>query len=205
MIGIIDYGVGNLMSVRNMLLKAGAEGKIVKTFSEIQNCKKLILPGVGHFDHAMKIIRKSGLINHLNWFINDVNRPILGICLGAQIMGLRSEEGSENGLGWINMECIKLPKKIDLKIPHMCWNSIKIKKSSKLINNMSSDSRFYFAHSYYMNCCHEDDVVASTNYGTEFVSIFNHKNIYGCQFHPEKSLKHGMQIIKNFALITENA
>lgn len=199
MIVIVDYGVGNLSSVSNMLRKAGGEVLISRTPSEILAADKLLLPGVGHFDHGMRMLNDSGLRDALDQFALELCRPVLGICLGAQILGKRSEEGKIPGLGWIDMECHKLPALPGIRVPHMGWNQITRRKASPLIDHMKEDARFYFVHSYRMKCAHDEDVLASTEHGIEFTCAVQRGNIMGTQFHPEKSLRHGLALMRSFA------
>ena len=204
MITIINYNAGNIKSIQNMLKRIGAKSCISSSVDEIEQAEKLILPGVGHFDYGMKNLHESGLIEVLNKKVLIDKVPLLGICLGAQLFGNRSEEGVLSGLGWIDMEVVKfdenkLPK--NLKIPHMSWNEIKIKKQSKLLEGLNDESRFYFVHSYHMKCNNENDILANTNYGYEFTSAVEKENIFGVQFHPEKSHKFGMKLLENFVSI----
>ena len=166
--------------------------------NEIKKASKLILPGVGHFNHGMKMLRDSRLIDPLQELVFEKKIPLLGICLGAQILGKGSEEGEEPGLGWIDMECKRFPKADNLPVPHMMWNKLNLKRDTPLLNKRSADARYYFVHSYYMNCANEANVVATTSYGVEFASVVQQDNIMGMQFHPEKSLKHGMAIMTEF-------
>ncbi len=198
MITIIDYGLGNLVSVKNMLKKLGAESLITDKIADIENAEKMILPGVGSFDNGMNLIKQKGLLEILNKKATQDKIPTLGICLGMQLLTKGSEEGVEKGLGWIDAETIKFnfTDKL-LKIPHMGWSYIDVKKDNKLIQ-ATDKHRFYFVHSYYVKCNNQNDVIATCNYGTEFTCMFNHENIYGAQFHPEKSLKFGMELLNNF-------
>ncbi|MFC7286919.1 imidazole glycerol phosphate synthase subunit HisH [Herminiimonas glaciei] len=198
MIVIVDYGVGNLLSVNNMLRKAGGDVKISRDPGEIAAADKLLLPGVGHFDHGMKMLNTSGLREAIDRFALESRKPVLGICLGAQILGKRSEEGNTEGLGWIDMECRRLPAAPGLRVPHMGWNSIVQRKPSPLLDNRSADARYYFVHSYYMHCQDENDVLATAIHGIEFTCAVQRDNIIGTQFHPEKSLRHGLALMKAF-------
>jgi glutamine amidotransferase len=198
MITIIDYGLGNLVSVKNMLKKLGAESVITDKMSDIENAEKMILPGVGSFDNGMNLIKQKGLLDILNKKAMQDKIPTLGICLGMQLLTKGSEEGAEKGLAWVDAQTIKFnfTDKV-LKIPHMGWSYIDVKKENKLIQQ-ADKHRFYFVHSYYVKCNNENDVIATCDYGTEFTCMFNHENIYGAQFHPEKSLKFGMELLNNF-------
>lgn len=201
MIHIIDYGLGNLVSVKNMLRKLGIESVITDDVNVIADSKKIILPGVGAFDNGMNLIREKGLSEVLNKKVLQDKIPVLGICLGMQLLTKCSEEGKENGLGWVDAQTVRFdfPDKT-LKIPHMGWDYLSVKKENKLIS-VGEKKRFYFVHSYYVKCNNQEDVIATCNYGSEFTCMINHGNIYGAQFHPEKSLKFGMEILTNFAKI----
>lgn len=204
MITIINYNAGNIRSIQNMLKRIGAKSCISSNVEEIEQAEKLILPGVGHFDYGMCNLKQSGLIEILNKKVVVDKTPLLGICLGAQLLGNGSEEGEEKGLGWINMDVVKFDKAKmpdNLKIPHMSWNEILIKKSSKLLDGLNNESRFYFVHSYHMKCNDEKNIITNTNYGYEFTSAVEKGNIYGVQFHPEKSHKFGMRLLENFVNI----
>lgn len=185
-----------------MLRRIGVNANISSNSEEIEKAEKLILPGVGSFDYGMENLKSSGLINTLSQKVITEKTPILGICLGAQMLGNKSEEGRKKGLGWINMDVIKFNKTAlpnDLKIPHMNWNEIKIQKKSTLLSGLNNDSRFYFVHSYHMKPNNTDDVLTTSNYGYDFVSAVEKNNIYGVQFHPEKSHKYGMKLLENFS------
>ncbi len=201
MITIINYNAGNIKSIQNMLKRIGVKSCISSKPEEIEQAEKLILPGVGHFDYGMRNLQESGLIGVLNKKVVADKVPLLGICLGAQLLGNRSEEGVLAGLGWIDMDIVKFDKAKmgeSLKIPHMSWNEINIKKDSNLLTGLDNESRFYFVHSYHMKCNDENDVLTNTNYGYEFTSAVEKENIFGVQFHPEKSHKFGMRLLENF-------
>lgn len=198
MIVIVDYGVGNLSSVANMLRKAGAEARISGDPKDILAADKLLLPGVGHFDHGMRMLRQAGIEDALNEFALISQRPVLGICLGAQILGLGSEEGREKGLGWLEMTCVRLPEDRGVRVPHMGWNTLSLSKKSPLFVNVEPDSRFYFVHSYYMQCQDQDDVAATVEHGVTFTCAVQRGSIFGTQFHPEKSLRHGLGVMRAF-------
>lgn len=203
MIHIIDYGAGNLGSILNMVKRIGCEATLVSTAKELVNATKIILPGVGHFDHGMKQLHNSGMVELLNEKVMNDNVPILGICLGAQMMCNGSEEGNSLGLSWFDAEVVKFnfDEDINLRVPHMGWNFVDQMKTNIITENMPPDSRFYFVHSYHMVSNNENDVLFKTKYGYDFDSGLHHKNRFACQFHPEKSHKFGIQMFKNFAAI----
>ena len=198
MINIVDYGIGNLKSILNILNHIGVESRISNSVQDIKNADKLILPGVGHFKTGMENLAKTELIDVLNEEVLIKKKNILGICLGMQLMTKHSEEGDCDGLGWIDATTRKFQLSEHLKIPHMGWNNVNYKKDTALNKNISAEPRHYFVHSYFVDCKHQEDVLATTLYGTEFVAAFQHENIYGVQFHPEKSHKYGMELLRNF-------
>lgn len=196
---IIDYGMGNLGSIKNMFKAVGAEAIITSKLEVIKNARKIVLPGVGAFDNGMENIKKMGLLPVLNELVLDKKVPVLGICLGMQLMTRKSEEGKLPGLGWVQADTEKFQSNIGLKIPHMGWNDVKITKNHYLVKNLDQDARFYFVHSYHVVVDAVQDTLMETNYGYAFTSAFQKENIIGVQFHPEKSHKYGMELIKNFA------
>lgn len=197
---IIDYNSGNIGSVLNMLKYLGVDAILTKQENEIRNAEKLILPGVGNFAFGIKQLEESGLIPVLNDVVLNKKIPILGICLGAQLMTLESEEGMVSGLGWLNAKVKKFDfkKELGIKLPNIGWRDIQIEKESALFNNMSNHPRFYFVHSYYMIANNKEDVLAKSNYNFDFAAALEYNNIYALQFHPEKSHKFGFEILKNF-------
>jgi glutamine amidotransferase len=201
MIVIIDYGVGNLQSILNKLKRIDVDAVISSNPEEIQNARKLILPGVGAFENGMKNLRKFGLLSVLSKKIIEEKTPILGICLGMHLFTKSSEEGHVPGLGWIDCTTkkFKFAPKTRLKIPHIGWNTLEIEKNHPILKGITNDSSFYFLHSYHLVCPKEDVVLARTNYGYDFVSAVQKENILGVQFHPEKSHKNGLQLLRNFA------
>ena len=201
MITIIDYGMGNLGSIYNMFKKIGIESKITDDIEDIMDAQKILLPGVGAFNNAMIRINESGfrdiLINKA--LIEKI--PVLGICLGMHLLTDGSEEGDLPGLGLISSKTIRFNfnNKEKLKIPHMGWNNVHEFKGSPLIEDLPNGSRFYFVHSYYVKVENENNSILKTNYGIEFDSAIQKDNIFGVQFHPEKSHKYGMKLFENFA------
>ena len=196
MIAIIDYKCGNIASVKNIIKKAGSESIITSNSHEINNCDKIILPGVGSFDYGMKKLQELKLIDVIQNHSKN-NKPILGICLGMQLMAKCSEEGVEKGLSLFDAEVLKFNSKKGFPIPHMGWNTVDVKKQNPILQT-NQFNKFYFVHSYYFKCNNNSDILSTTLYSKEFVSSVSKKNIYGVQFHPEKSHKYGLSVIKNF-------
>ena len=200
-IAIIDYGMGNVGSIRNMLLRIGASSCITSDPTEIRRADKLILPGVGAFDNAMSSLQRLDLVPLLKERVLGAKTPILGICLGMQLLSQRSEEGQLEGLGWIEAETVRFrfpPEDAGLRLPHMGWNAISVRRPSPILDDLHDDSRFYFVHTYHVRCRDEASVLATTTYGIEFHSAVINGNIMGTQFHPEKSHKFGLRILSNF-------
>ena len=203
MIHIVDYGAGNLGSIQNMLRRIGGQSQIVSTEKELETASKIILPGVGHFDHGMSQLKNSGLISVLNQKVLEEKVPIMGICLGAQMMCKWSEEGNCEGLGWFEAQVKKFQvDDFELRVPHMGWNFIEQKKESKISFETDQERRkFYFVHSYHIVADKPEEVLFTTNYGYEFVSALECDNKFAFQFHPEKSHKYGIQMFKNFVAL----
>lgn len=201
MIVVVDFSMGNIGSILNMLKKISAAGTISSDPAEIRNADKLILPGVGAFDQGMASLDRLGLIPVLSEKVLQERAPVLGICLGMQLMTNSSEEGKLPGLGWIDAKTVRLrhDPALNLKVPHMGWNTVSVRKESALFRDMFPEPRFYFVHSYHAVCEDPADVLTVTQHGYEFTSAFQHGNIIGVQFHPEKSHQFGMQLLKNFA------
>jgi glutamine amidotransferase len=201
MIVIVDYGLGNLASVLNMFKKIGVRDVAISGREEVlAKASKILLPGVGAFDSGMSNLESTGLLPILNQKALQEKVPVLGICLGMQMLSKRSEEGQKAGLGWIDAETLKFnpPAELKLKVPHMGWDYIKVRRNNPLINS-DTKSRFYFVHSYYVKCLDEDQSLATSSFGPDFTCAVNKDNIFGTQFHPEKSLKFGMKVLENFA------
>ena len=200
MIDVLDYGMGNSGSVIRMIEKVGGSARRISTPEEIMCAHKLIIPGVGHFDSAMQLIVTRGLLEPLRERLINQGIPVLGICLGMQLLCMHSEEGKLPGMGFVAAEVrkfISLPNK-PLKIPHMGWNEVEVVANNSLINLTGDRSRFYFAHSYYVEPYSSDLIVATASYGVDFCAAFQSENILGVQFHPEKSHRFGMALISRF-------
>lgn len=202
MLTIIDYNTGNLGSIKNMLKRLSIPSQITNDVATIEQAEKLILPGVGHFDYGMQQLHKSGLVPLLNQKVLQNKTPILGICLGVQLLTEGSEEGTEKGLGWIKGNTIAFDKTklaANQKIPHMGWTDVTNYQQSKLFESMYDEPRFYFVHSYHLKLANAANSLVTAKYGYEFSAGIEHENILGTQFHPEKSHKFGMKLLENFA------
>ncbi|MCG6533118.1 MAG: imidazole glycerol phosphate synthase subunit HisH [Syntrophales bacterium LBB04] len=201
MITIVDYGMGNLGSIQNMLKRIGVAATVTANLQIIGDANKIILPGVGAFDNAMANINDSGLREVLDRKALIDRVPILGICLGMQLLTRSSEEGVLSGLGWIPATTNRFPNEPELKVPHMGWNLIHRSIPSKITEGFEEETRFYFVHSYYVKVEDEAYSMLKTEYGVQFDSAIQNGNIYGVQFHPEKSHRFGMRLLANFAEI----
>ncbi len=201
MITIVDYGFGNLGSIANMLKKIGVQSQIASAPEEIAEARKIILPGVGHFDRAMDKIGRSGMREMLDRKALLEKVPILGICLGMQLLTDSSEEGVLAGLGWIPAKTVRFsfPAASPLKVPHMGWNLVQEATPSPLTENSGPEQRFYFVHSYHVRVEDEQFSILKTEHGYRFDSAIQKENIFGVQFHPEKSHRFGMRLLENFA------
>ena len=202
MITILDYGSGNLNAIKNIYERLNIHFEFANTKEQIERADHLILPGVGASDETIFTLQEQGFVGVLNKKVLEDKVPILGICVGMQMLADSSEEGTLNGLGWINGKVKKFDKDIipgKPKIPHLGWNSIEITRNSPLFKDIDSSVGFYFVHSYYYDCADEANVICKTQYGNVFHSAVNYDNIYGVQFHPEKSHDNGVQLLKNFA------
>jgi len=200
MITIVDYGAGNILSIKNMIRRLGGTCVISGNPVDIEKAEKLILPGVGNFDFGMNNLLESNLIESLNNVVLKQKKPILGICLGAQLMCSSSEEGIKNGLNWFDARVIKFKKarlQSNQKIPHMGWNSVSLQKNSRLFEGFG-EKRFYFVHSYHFLTYEASINLTTTEYGYDFVSAMERDNIFAVQFHPEKSHKYGMKLMESF-------
>lgn len=198
MIVVVDYGVGNIASVLNMLKRVGAKAKASNSREDIEQADKLILPGVGAFDAGMQTLRSSGLIEVLNEQVLNKHKPVMGVCLGSQMLGNGSEEGNEPGLGWIDMDIVRFEKRDGRKVPHMGWNEVNPQLQHPILTGIDKQSRFYFVHSYYMLPRYAENTLLTANYDQQFTAAVVKDNIFGFQFHPEKSHKFGVRLFKNF-------
>lgn len=200
MIHIVNYGLGNLGSIQNMLKKVGAEAKIIEKPQELEDASKIILPGVGSYDTGMRNLENNGWLEILNKRVLTDQVPTLGICLGLQLMCKGSEEGKLPGLGWFNADVKKFDfSDLRYKIPHIGWKETQSVKESKLFKDDLKLRRYYFVHSYYVQSNDISEVLTTTNYGFDFASGLEKKNLIGVQFHPEKSHIFGLSLLKNFA------
>ena len=200
---IIDYGTGNIGSIANMLKKINESSVVTADKTEIEKATRLILCGVGSFDDGMKKLEELEIIEILNKRVLKDNIPILGICLGMQLFAKGSEEGTKAGLGWVDAYTKRfsfdgISSERPLRVPHMGWNKVRPSKSSNLIKGLEKDARFYFVHSYHVALCNKADELLQTQYGYPFTASFEHKNIIGVQFHPEKSHSFGIRLFENF-------
>jgi imidazole glycerol-phosphate synthase subunit HisH len=201
MITVVDYGMGNLGSIQNMFKRIGVAAEVTGDAAVLARARKILLPGVGAFDSAMQRINASGLRAVLDHKALEERVPVMGICLGMQLLTRASEEGSLPGLGWIPASTRRFPHSPDLKVPHMGWNVVTALRDSPLTAGLPAESRYYFVHSYYVHADDRRDAVQSTHYGVTFDAVVAHDNLYGAQFHPEKSHKYGMGFLGNFARI----
>lgn len=204
MIAIIDYNMGNIFSIVNMLKRIGYESYVAKSPAELEKATSIILPGVGSFDYGIKNLQDLGFYTYLTEIFPSLEKPLLGICLGMQLLTNSSEEGVLPGLGLIDAYTIKFPAQFSdssYKIPHMGWNYVH-DVDSILLRGFQEIPRFYFVHSYYVHCKNQDDIDGTTDYSVSFSSIINKGNTWGVQFHPEKSHRFGMKLLQNFAQLS---
>jgi imidazole glycerol-phosphate synthase subunit HisH len=208
MITIVDYDAGNIKSIVNMLRALGIASRISSDPAEIVKADKLVLPGVGHFDYGMKELLRRGLVAALNQRVVTDGIPLLGICLGAQLMMRGSAEGVEPGLGWVDGDTVAFDRRrLDrqLRVPHMGWAETRSQRDNPLQPGLAADARFYFVHSFHIVCDREENVLFKAEHGYEFVAGVRRANILGVQFHPEKSHRFGMQVLRNFGNWQPNA
>ncbi len=205
MITIVDYGLGNILAFANVYKRLNIEFTTARTAAELVPATRIILPGVGAFDHAMELLNASGMREMLDRRVHGDKVPVLGICVGMQMLARSSEEGKLPGLGWID----GVVRRFDEsrlsgvpKLPHMGWNDVRPTRATPLFNGLENDARFYFLHSYYFGCDELASALAMSDYGGEFASAVQQGGVYGVQFHPEKSHHFGMQLLRNFAELT---
>jgi glutamine amidotransferase len=202
MITIINYGLGNVQAFANLYKRLNIPAVIATGASDLDGATKLILPGVGAFDHAMELLDASGMRGKIDDLVLNENVPVLGVCVGMQILAGSSDEGKLPGLGWIEGRVRRFDEKTlpqPSRLPHMGWNDVVPNGDAKLFSGLEQDSRFYFLHSYYFDCASNDHVLATSEYGIAFGCAVHSNNIYGVQFHPEKSHDYGTRLLKNFA------
>lgn len=204
MVGIVDYGSGNIHAIANIYKRLNINHIITGDTHVLKNATHLLLPGVGAFDETMKILYSSGLKNFLDEMVLEKQKPVMGICVGMQLLAEGSEEGDLEGFGWIK----GFVKKFDANLleekphlPHLGWNTVELNKPHPIFNNIDYKKGFYFLHSYYFDCSDNNDIIGSTNYGITYASSVNHKNVFGMQFHPEKSHQNGLNVFSNFSKI----
>ena len=203
MIGILDYGVGNVQAFGNLYSELSIPWKVVSNVSDFDHITHIILPGVGSFDYAMTLLDESGLRKRLDHLVLNVKIPVLGVCIGMQMMGLSSEEGTQPGLGWLEAVSKKITFNLDsnlgvLPLPHMGWNTITVHQNSSLLKDIDPFEHFYFLHSYFLSCVDRDIILAEVKYGSAITSLVKQRNIFGIQQHPEKSHDAGMKFLENF-------
>jgi imidazole glycerol-phosphate synthase subunit HisH len=202
MITIIDYGVGNVFAFQNVFKRLHIPSKIAKCENDLMGSSKLILPGVGHFDYAMSQLNKSGMRDRLDELVLIEKIPVMGICVGMQMMAHKSDEGTLDGLCWIDA-CVKKFDEATInqhtKLPHMGWNDVIPIKNHPLYKGLEQEAIFYFLHSFYFKCSNQKNSISKTDYGINFSSSVQHDNVYGIQFHPEKSHSYGERLLENFA------
>tara|TARA_B110000879_G_C11131605_1_gene496271 strand:- start:1045 stop:1659 length:615 start_codon:yes stop_codon:yes gene_type:complete len=202
LIAIIDYGSGNIQAIKNIYENLRIDCKFVSRPDQLNGVDKIILPGVGAFDEAMSQLTKSGLRVVLDSMVLEQKVPVLGVCVGMQIMAASSDEGKRDGLGWLDAKVKLFDQKIidhKPKLPHMGWNDIQPRNEHPIFSSIDFEKGYYFLHSYYFECQDEKDILATTYYGNSFHCAVNKENIFGFQFHPEKSHSNGMHLFKNFA------
>jgi glutamine amidotransferase len=204
MITIIDYGVGNIFAFQNVYKRLDIPTRIAKTHEDLVGAKKLVLPGVGSFDYAMNQLNASGMREQLDELVIEKKIPVIGICVGMQMMGNRSAEGSLDGLKWIDSEILKFDESLiqqRTKLPHMGWNDVTPIGNHPLFSGLEKGSIFYFLHSYFFKCNNPTESIAVSDYGISFTSAVNRDNVFGIQFHPEKSHQFGEKLLHNFAML----
>ena len=204
MITVVDYGVGNVGAILNMLDYLGIDAEASSDGQQIASASKLILPGVGAFDTAMLTLRERRLIDPLNTAVLERRVPVLGVCLGMQLLARCSEEGQEQGLGYVDAEVVRItvPPGSALKVPHIGWMEVNPTGRGRLFAATQAPERFYFDHSYHVVCTDQEDVSATFSYGAELCCAVERANVFGVQFHPEKSHRFGMRVLNTFGQLT---
>jgi glutamine amidotransferase len=199
MIAIVNYGLGNIRAFVNVYDRLNIRVVVAETASDLRSATKIILPGVGAFDRAIDLLDQSGMRGPLEECVLNKGIPVLGVCVGMQMLGRCSEEGRKPGFGWIDGNIKSLRSEGAIVLPHMGWNDVTAHRYDGLFAGLQNGCHFYFLHSYYFDCERSDDILASCNYSNRFCCAVNARNIYGVQFHPEKSHRWGVQLLKNFA------
>lgn len=199
MIAIVDYGLGNTLAIANIYKHLNIDAALVSNADALRRADRFILPGVGSFDWALQSLERAGLRQTLDELVRIERRPVLGICVGMHMMARSSEEGIELGLGWLDADVRRLPQNKCLMLPHMGWNDVALRRDSRLTRGLEKEARFYFLHSYYFVPRADHAVIAEAEYGQRFACAVQSENIFGVQFHPEKSHGWGMQLLRNFA------
>lgn len=204
MIAIVDYGVGNVRAFLNVYKRLNIDARAARTAEELEGARRLILPGVGTFDHAMRRLVQSGMRGPLEELVLRRGVPLLGVCVGMQMLARASAEGGESGLDWIGGEVVGFRSReasAGLPVPHMGWNDVRASSGGRLFEGLEPGCRFYFLHSYFFQCDRAEDTLAVATYGIEFSCAVSAANIYGVQFHPEKSHEAGTRLLQNFAAL----
>ncbi|MEO6866369.1 MAG: imidazole glycerol phosphate synthase subunit HisH [Gemmatimonadaceae bacterium] len=203
MISLVDYGLGNIQAFLNVFKRLNIPAQRVTSGAELEGATKVILPGVGAFDHAMERLDASGMRPVLDDLVLTKHVPVLGVCVGMQILAQASDEGNHGGLGWVagTVKRLEATNEAAVRLPHMGWNDVRPTSTNPLFTNLEGDPRFYFLHSYYFECERDADVAATSHYGRDFTCAVNVGNVYGVQFHPEKSHHFGTRLLQNFAEI----
>jgi len=202
MIAIVDYGLGNILAFSNMFKRLNIEARVARNADELAGADKIILPGVGAFDHAMTLLEASGMRCRLDELVLGQKVPVLGICVGMQILARSSDEGTLPGLGWVDGRVRSFgsePAAAALPLPHMGWNDVRPKAGTQLFEQMETDARFYFLHSFFFECADSQSIAATASYGADFTCALHAGNVHGVQFHPEKSHHWGARLLQNFA------
>lgn len=202
MIAIVNYGSGNIQAIANIYGRLNVPFRIASQPEDLSGAEKVLLPGVGAFDQAVSELNRSGMRRALDVLVLEDRRPVLGICVGMQLLARRSDEGTAEGLGWIDAEVRRFEQDrfhSPAALPHMGWNTVEPTVRHPLFRDVNLESGYYFLHSYYVQCQHDEDVLAVTEYGGPFTSVVHRNNVFGVQFHPEKSHQSGIQLLKNFA------